>query len=388
MANELSFAQSSAILNSLASQATGKSPIAIVDEKDFVSVATTTLKTGYNTVVENLSVMWSGTIFSDRPYKRKFGGLKADSRRWGIALRKLTSVDREWETDQRYELQDGDPVDHYVVKKPEIIQTNFYGGTVVQDHITIFKDQLDTAFTGSTEFGRFISMVLQNIDDRIEQKHETTARNTLCNFIAGKVAANNGVIHLVQTYNDIFGTQLTTETVQQRENWKEFAQWMFGYIKTQCDLMGERSEKYHINITGKAVNRHTPYDRMKVYMSSSYMNDISNRVVANTFNADFLNRIDYENVNYWQSIDTPTGINVKPIYMHTDGTLKQPESETVVSNVVGVVFDEDAIGYTSINEYMLSTPINAAGAYHNIYWHFTERFWNDFTENGIVFLLD
>ena len=26
--------------------------------------------------------------------------------------------------------------------------------------------------------------------------------------------------------------------------------------------------------------------------------------------------------------------------------------------------------------------------YSNIFWHFTDRYWNDFTENGIVLLLD
>ena len=34
------------------------------------------------------------------------------------------------------------------------------------------------------------------------------------------------------------------------------------------------------------------------------------------------------------------------------------------------------------------TPYNAAGKYWNTFFHFTERYWNDFTENGIVLLLD
>lgn len=387
MANNLTFEQSAIVLNNLFSQATGKTGIAPVDEANFVSVATTTLKCGYNQVIDSLSVMFSDTIFSDRAYSGKFAGIRADARRWGNAVRKLTSIDREWEDDERYEIVDGDPIDHYKVKKPSVLQTNYYGGTTVQEHITIFKDQLDTAFTSSEEFGRFISMVMQNINDRITQKHEITARNTLANFIAGKVSANNGVINLVSVYNDLFGTELTTDTVRKPENWQSFSQWMFGYIKTLCDRMTERSEEFHINIAGKAVNRHTPYDKMKFYMYSDIMNDITNRVIANTFNEQFLNRIDYEPVNYWQSIKSPDGIQVKPIYLNTDGTLTQPAEEVTVSDIVGVVFDEEALGYTTINQYMLTTPMNAAGAYHNIYWHFTERYWNDFTENGLIFLL-
>ena len=74
--------------------------------------------------------------------------------------------------------------------------------------------------------------------------------------------------------------------------------------------------------------------------------------------------------------------------MHTDGTLKQPESATVKSNIFGVIFDEEALGYTVVNEWSQPTPFNARGGYTNIFWHWTERYWNDFTENGIVLLLD
>ena len=45
-------------------------------------------------------------------------------------------------------------------------------------------------------------------------------------------------------------------------------------------------------------------------------------------------------------------------------------------------------GYTVVNEWMNATPLNSAGGYINFWYHFTDRYWNDLTENGVVMILD
>jgi hypothetical protein len=58
------------------------------------------------------------------------------------------------------------------------------------------------------------------------------------------------------------------------------------------------------------------------------------------------------------------------------------------AGIFGVMFDEAALGYTLVNQWSAPTPFNARGGYSNIFWHETARYWNDFTENGVIFLLD
>ena len=53
-----------------------------------------------------------------------------------------------------------------------------------------------------------------------------------------------------------------------------------------------------------------------------------------------------------------------------------------------LVFDEEAMGYTIGSTWSAPTPFNARGGYSNVWYHFTGRYFNDFTENGIVLLLD
>lgn len=383
----MSFEDAAAILNNVRKQVTGETAQAPLTVDQFVSVATTTLQAGYDPVLNAITQMVSRTIFSIRPYNRKFGGIKVDQEQWGAIVRKLSLADKDFDNDVRFDLVDGQSVDMYKVNKPNVLQTNFYGQNVFEKNYTIFKDQLDNAFSGPSEFGRFMSMVVQNISDMIEQAHESIARMTIGNFIGGKKAANNGIIHLITEYNDETDASVTSETVYAPDNFPNFIKWMYAKVATISSLMTERSQKYQINVTGKAINRHTPKELQKIYLYAPLLKEMEARVLADTYNDNFLKYADVEDVNYWQSIDSPMAINVTPSYMKPDGTIETAEAQNI-TNIVGVLFDRDALGYTTVNEWSATTPLNAKGGYWNTFHHFTERWWNDFTEKGVVLLLD
>lgn len=385
--NTMTFEDASGILNNIRKQVTGEEPIAIEDATQFISVATTLLQAGYDPVLNAITQMVTKTIFSIRPYNRKFGGIKMDSEQWGAIVRKLSIADKDWEQDVRFDLEDGVAVDMFKVNKPNILQTNFYGQNVFEKSYTIFRDQLDNAFSGVAEFGRFMSMVVQNVSDMIEQAHEGIARFTIANFVGGKVASNNSVVHLLTEYNEATGLSLDSTTVYAPENFGDFIKWMYARVATLTDFMTERSVKFQMNITGKEINRHTPYEMQKVYLYSPLLNEMDARVLADTFHADFIKYSDIEAVNYWQSIDTPDQMKVKPSYTGADGLIVDGE-EMTIENLVGVIFDRDALGYTTIHNWSATTPFNAKGGYWNTFHHFTERWYNDFTEKGIVLMLD
>ena len=388
-ANDLSFNQLSTVLNSIVAQATGKNPLAITNTSEFISVAQTALKTGYDPLLQSISQVLSRTIFSTRPYYRKFGGIQVDNQKWGNITRKLNISDKDWENDVRFELVDGESVDMYKVNKPNILQTNFYGANVYERSYTIFKDQLDCAFSGPDEFARFLSMVTGNCTDMIEQAHENLARATVANYIGGKVKGDaDSCIHLLTEYNALTGLVLTKENVYQPANYKPFIDWVYSRIATLTELMTERSQLFHTNITGKTINRHTPLQRQRVYLYAPARFNIESMSLANTYNYNFLKMAYNETVNYWQSIQSPSKINVKPSYLQADGTITTPEAALEQDDIFGVIFDEEALGYTVMNQWSATTPFNAKGGYSNVFFHFTDRFWNDFTENGLVLLLD
>lgn len=389
MANDLGFTQASAILNGLMEQATGVKTIMPMNTYEFVTVGQLALKMGYDPILNAISQVQTRTIFSVRPYMAKFRSLEVSRQKFGAITRKLQIMDSDWENDQRQELIEDESVDMYKVRKPKILQTNFYGQNVFQRHYTIFKDQLDTAFTGPQQLSEFWTMVTQNIYDIIEQSREVMRRATLGNFIAGKyIGDTRNVYHLVTEYNGVTGQALTPMEVLQPKYFKPFMQWAFARIEQISSMMTERSVLFHVNIVGKnKMMRHTPKNRQKVFLYNPFKSMVESMVLADTYHDNFLKFADNEAINFWQNIETPTKMSIAPVYLGTDGKLLQGTA-TEIDNIFGVIADEEAMGITTVNEWSAPTPFNAAGGYSNIYFHYTMRYWNDFLENGAVLMLD
>lgn len=388
MANSLTQNQLYTVLNSIAAQATGNTGLVATDTSSFVTVADVTLKSGYDNLISAISQVLSRTIFSNRPYTRKFRSLETDRITFGNHVRKLAIADKDWESDERLPLTEGQSIDMFKVSKPNILQTNFYGQEVYQRHYTMFKDQLDVALSNETEFARFVAMVVQNCSDIIEQAHESLSRSTVVNAIAGIIALNNSnqIVHLLTEYNTLTGLSLDAQSVYEPDNFKAFIQWAYARMATVSDLLTERSEIFHNNISGKEIKRHTPKDMQRAYIYAPTRNMIDSMVYANTFNDRYLRGVEAESVSFWQSIKDPTKINVKCGYTDNTGV---PATDTVTeNNIFALIFDREMMGMTVVNQWSAVTPFNAAGGYSNTYFHFTDRYYVDNFENACLFLLD
>lgn len=198
--NDLSFNQASTLLNSIVSQATGQTALVATDTASFVTQAQTALKMGYDPILNAINQVMNSSIISVRPYDRKLKGLEKSATQWGNWVRKIKIVDLPMTDDQRYlypvafdssqtpATGDGKSVDMYVIRKPNVLQTNFYGSNVYQDYITRFKDQLDCAFSSPAELSAFASGIMTEITNKREQYREGIARATLANFIGGLIA--------------------------------------------------------------------------------------------------------------------------------------------------------------------------------------------------------
>lgn len=388
------FNDAAALLTSITQQATGQKVITPTTLDDFVSVGTLALQAGFDPLLNAISQVIGRTIFSIRPYSEKFGGLRADSLRWGNHVRKLKIADNEWERDQRYYeaaadfWDDGDSVDMYTIKKPKAVQLNFYGQNVWQDHVTVYRDQLDVAFHDPDELMQFTSMIMTNMSNRMAQARESCARAALANFAAAKNILGAGhVVHLIDEYNSATDSSLTAATIMQPANYATFIRWVAGYIKTLSRRMEERSSLFQQNITGKVVNQHTPRDRQKLYLLADYVNRMDAEVLSTTYNEEYLQISDFEEVSYWQSISSPDAIQVTPGYMDATGAIVTGAAQSM-SKVFGILFDEEAIMTQEVNQWNAPTPFNVAGGYTNFYWHKSDRYLNDFTEKGVVLLLD
>ena len=402
MANDLTFNQIATILNSICAQATGQAQITPTNTSDFVAVATTTLKAGYEEVYKAISTVLGRTIFSMRPYYAKLRGMQVTDGMFKLHTRKLQLSDNTFDDNQSVKwpltydatqsppLGDGESVDMQKIKKAKPLQTNFYGMNTFQDHYTIFDHQIDVAFSSPDELGMFWSMILQNITDRFEQARENLARGILSNMAGACAALNDGgrVIHLLTEYNARTGQSLTTTTVYDPANFPGFVRWAFGRISALSSLMTERSTKFQTTITGSPIMRHTPVERQRLYIYAPEEMQMRANVLSTTFHDNFLRLADHEMLNFWQSIDTPDGINVVPGYIAANGSATVHGSAVTFTGLFGILMDEEAGGYATVKSTLKPAPYNAAGDYQNFFLKEYNKVYMDNTEKIILLVLD
>ena len=400
--NTLNFEQVSTVLTSIVHQATGQAVLTPTDTGSFVSVAQVALRADRDAVMQAISNVVGRTIFAVRPYSAKMEGLMMDTFRWGNVMRKLSIADADWQDDPAYDWPalwdagqtppsgDGQTIDPWKIKKPNVLQTNFYGASVYFDEMTIFEDQLETAFKGPEELGSFLSLIMTNLSNRLELSNESLKRGLVANAIAAFIdeGHTDRVVHLLTEYNQATGQNYTAQQIQQPANFPAFMKWVYSRVAQISDMMTEMSTAFQTVITGKPVLRHTPYQDQRLYLLAPIRHDIDARVLADTFHDTYLRYADVETVNFWQSIAAPDQIDITPSYTDTAGVLVTPNSPVSQSYVFGIIFDRDLMGMTMLDRRVLSTPLNTRGLYRNLHVHCKQRVVFDNTEKGVVLLLD
>lgn len=399
MANGLSIYDISAVANAVLNNAQGGTS-QTANTSDFTTIAQLALLQGYDPLATAISQVLSRTIFSYRPYNAKFSGLEKNAEKWGNHVRKLNPIDKPLEVDNRLRLDnlnylgDGDTIDQYRINKPEVLQTNFYGAETYQKSLTIWRDQLDTAFSGPEQFGNFLSMMMGNATDQLTQAREDLARGCVVNLIGGTITLGN-VWHVLTDYNTQTGQSYTATDIMEPAVFSDFYRWFVGQLQSRMDRMEERTILNHVNPfkdgVQKLIRRHTPKSLQHLYMFADFMNNAEAVAVSTTFHDDYLKKADFEKVTFWQNPATPQAISTTVNYLtvgsaSADGAL----ATAAVSNstVIGILFDDEAAGINPVNQWAAATPFNARGGYYNQFWHETTRWYNDNTENAMVICLD
>lgn len=392
--NAMNFEQAAAVLTALTEQATGQTAQAVVDLSTYISVGQKALLTGYDPLAIGISQMVNRTIFAYRPYSGALSILDVDDDGFGAITRKVSAINMPVVEDGSYALTDGthEP-DMFDVRKPKLYQTNFYGYDVWADHVSITRKQLKNAVTSPADMGRLMDLVLGTKANEMEISREGFRRATLANMIGAvnAMANTNQVRHLLTEYNNATGQTLTSTTVRQGENYANFVRWAYAQIAKVSDMLRNPNGVYHLNPTEGVILRHTPKADQRLYIYSGALHEVDSTVLATTFNRD--NVKDQlppvtASVDFFQSMDVPDKITVKPAYIGANGApVAAPETQTV-SNIFALLCDRDAMGTNFYDQDVSVSPYESAGQYYNYWYHDAHRYWCDVTENAVLFLMD
>lgn len=392
-------------INELTKELTGQYPeIQAIDTTTYVNVGRTLLgKFRVESIFEGISEMLGRTLISVRSYTPDLDMIEADSEEYANLQRKISFFTTEAEAAQDFntnlapdQLDDGKSIDMYSIKKTYPLQTNFGGMQVYQYHYTVWRNQLKAAFENESAMSVFLAGQITEINNAIATWKESQNRGLLLNFIAATMAAGRpeSRVNLTTAFNADKGTTYTSQELR-TTHLPEFSLWFAAYLKTLSDRMEKRTELYHItprqnDDKGNPLHllRHTPRADQRLMLYSPLFNQISTEVRALIFNPQFLTFPQFRGVAWWQNAEDPAHIKVTPkIFDVTTGDSKNG-AQVDVPYLVGVLYDRPAMVMVYKLNDTLATPVNAAGGYYNMYYHWGFRPQCDQTENAVVFYMN
>lgn len=362
------------IVNSVTAQAMGTTAIAVVDNTSLIALGDTVLSSSTNTEnwTNTLIQRIGKTIISQRRYNRSYRRMLRDDFQWGAVLQKIKVDMPEAEEDQSYNVTQGDSVDHYKVNKQTVHQKLFITETPWQLHISVKRQDLEEAFTNLIKMNGFIAAKFTEVQNKIELALEQLSMNCVNNYCA-EVSGGSRQVKLLTMFNAETGSSLTATTAMQSD---EFLRYAVKTIKLYSDRF-TRMTKGIFN--DGSTSRHTPYEMQCLYISSDYERSLETVTQYQAFKDKYVKLENYETIPFWQSMSTPNSVKVKKA---SDGT------SVTINNLIGVLFDIDALGTYKTKEWMATTPMNAAGGYINYYWHLKDLYFNDLSENFVSFVVE
>jgi len=407
-----------ALINQISEEVQGlDGTITAVDTSSFVSVGENILRAGVENTLNAISLVVGRTLIAVRPYEAKLRIINTlNSGLFSNRVRKISYLSRHAQPSGAFNTDlyinhamgydnganSGSSVGSmWEQNQPVPVEFNFAGSSVWDESTTIYEDQLQQAFASEENFSRFMGGVLTEKGNDIEQGKENFNRATLLNYMAGlydlqadlTAASLPGILAIDCTaaFNaDNGGTTYTTAQLK-TTYFKEFLEWFVGFVAKLSDKLTYRNGIYHLPVA-KTINgvqynllRHTPKAKQKLILYKPMFIDAETKVLPEIFHDEKLQMVNYEGVDFWQDFTIPAGINVTPAIPDISDLSTQKAGTTVaLDDVIGVIYDEDAMMVDYQMDASYSTPVEARKRYRNIWWHFRKNSINDFTEQGVL----
>lgn len=359
------------IVNSINKQTMGETAIQAVDTASFIAMGNSVLSSAINTEawLNTLLQRIGKTIISFRPYTNKMSELAFTDMQWGAIMQKIKVEMPEAVEDVSVELEDGESVDHYIVAKPQAKQKIFVVRSPYTFFVTIQRKWLYEAFLSEGAMEQFIAAIFGELQNKLELSQENLGRLCLANFIANM--GDSQKIHLLTDYNTLSGQSITGDKALIDNGFLRYA---MGQMRLYSEYLQTMSTLYN----KEKCKRHTPLRDQRFVTRADFKIAMETQVEYAAFHEGYLQKVADITVPYWQSADDRGSIII-------DGG----EGEDIkINNILGIIHDREALGTFRKSTDVLTTPVNARGAYYNTFYHTDDARFNDLSENAILFLLD
>ena len=375
------------LMNSVTKEVLGEETVVNEDLSNVVDIGTALFNaSAIDAYVKSLVNHIGKVIFVNRPYSGSVPSVLMDGWEFGSVLEKISADIPEATENESWELENGASYEQDIFYKPSVT-AKFFNSKVTFEVPTSFTEkQVKQSLSSAEQLNGFLSMLYSAVDKAMTIKIDSLVMRTINNMIAETIYADyqgaststkSGVraVNLLKLYNDKFGTSLTAEAAVTNPEFVRFAAYTLGLYK---DRLSKISTLF--NVEGK--ERFTSADYLHVVLLSDFAKAADAYLQSDTYHNEFTKLPNAETVPYWQASGTSYDFeSVSKIDVKTasNNTVSQ-------TGILGVMFDRDALGVTNIDR-RVTTHYNAKAEFYSNWYKFDAGYFNDLSENFVVFFV-
>lgn len=375
-------AQIYSIVNDVAKMAYGENALTTVDTSSFIALGDSVISSAnnrdkfLNTLVDRIG----RTIFSVREYTVTDNDIVRKPFEFGCILQKIYVEMPEAKINNSWNIGENDYTPEFApIIKPRAKQKLFDKIATWEIDVTIPDKILKTAFLNETAMAVFIDAIFTALENMMKLAMENNINLTRASFIARKIdgAKPCGAINLLADYNTLISpaTPLTVANCLRDLGFLKYA-------TQQIKLWSDRIVKMSKHFNEEEYVRHTPKSLQILNVLADFASATDTYLQSDTYHNELTKLPLYKVVPYWQGEGETYGFNDTSkidIKIDADTTITE-------TGILAVLYDYEAMGVT-ITDRRATTERNNHDEYSNYYNKTDIGYFNDMSENGIVFYI-
>lgn len=383
------------LMNTVTKEVLGKSDIVAEDLQNVVDVGTEIFNANaVDNYVKSLVDHIGKVIFVNRPYSGVAPSVLMDGWEFGSVLEKVEAELPDASENPTWNLVNGQEYKQDVFTQPKVTAKFFNNKVTFEVPISITERQVKESFSNAEQLNGFLSMIYNAVEKSMTIKIDSLVMRTINNMIGETIASDykdsladltkkSGIkaVNLLFLYNQKFNSAegATKLTANKALTDKEFIRFAVYTMNLYQDRLTRISTLF--NVEGKP--RFTPTNLLHVVLLSDFVASTTAYLQSDTYHNNLLTLPKFEKVPYWQGSGTDYSFdNVSDIHITT-----AKNEEIVVSGVLGVMFDRDALGVCNVDR-RTTTAYNARGEFFNSWYKYDCQSFNSLEENAVVFFIE
>ena len=382
------------LVNAVTQEILGETGVVAEDLSNVVDIGKTIIDSdNVDNYVKKLVNHIGKVVFVNRLYTGGVPSVLMDSWEYGSILEKISADLPEATINETWALEDKKDYSPDVFYKPSVSAKFFNSKVTFEIPMSFTEIQVKESFSSKEQLNGFVSMLTTSIENAMTVKLDALIMRTINNMTAETLVAElntanagdpvvidttaTGVkaVNLLKLYNETVTTPLTADAAITDPDFIRFATYQIGMYS---DRMSKISTLFNV----EKAERFTPKDLQHIVLLSDFAKASEVFLKSNTDNAELVALPKHETVPYWQgsgtgySFDDVSTINVKTA----------SKADVNVKGILGVIFDRDALGVSNLDR-RVTTNYNPRAEFYTNFYKFDAGYYNDLSENFVLFFI-